>query len=169
MLFSSCRVRVGQRKAEAYHHMQTILKSRWKLSRTLRRLLFQSLFAWQLWLGKLTKHCFFIDRNFIDFLCFFSRYILLGASLFEAWEKWNYLDGSYFCFISLSSIGFGDLVPGVAVSTLYFYKNSFGFTMQFNSFNNSFHKHNKILLIKMCDNKLFISCMIVWCGPHTRE
>lgn len=43
-------------------------------------------------------------------------YILLGASLFKAWENWDYLDGSYFCFISLSSIGFGDLVPGAAVS-----------------------------------------------------
>ncbi|CRK91740.1 CLUMA_CG005373, isoform B [Clunio marinus] len=42
-------------------------------------------------------------------------YILLGASLFKAWEKWDYLDGSYFCFISLSSIGFGDLVPGAAL------------------------------------------------------
>lgn len=43
-------------------------------------------------------------------------YILLGASLFKAWENWDYLDGSYFCFISLSSIGFGDLVPGATVS-----------------------------------------------------
>lgn len=44
------------------------------------------------------------------------RYIFLGAVLFKAWEGWDYLDGSYFCFISLSSIGFGDLVPGAAVS-----------------------------------------------------
>jgi hypothetical protein len=44
------------------------------------------------------------------------RYIFLGAVLFNIWEKWGYLDGSYFCFISLSSIGFGDLVPGAAVS-----------------------------------------------------
>lgn len=44
------------------------------------------------------------------------RYILLGAALFANWEKWDLLDGSYFCFISLSSIGFGDIVPGSAVS-----------------------------------------------------
>lgn len=42
-------------------------------------------------------------------------YIFLGAVLFKAWEDWDYLDGSYFCFISLSSIGFGDLVPGAAL------------------------------------------------------
>lgn len=38
-----------------------------------------------------------------------------GALLFGRWEDWNYLDGCYFCFISLSSIGFGDLVPGERV------------------------------------------------------
>ncbi|XP_037955113.1 potassium channel subfamily K member 15 [Teleopsis dalmanni] len=44
-------------------------------------------------------------------------YILSGAILFGRWEDWDYLDGSYFCFISLSSIGFGDLVPGDRVIT----------------------------------------------------
>ncbi|ALC40566.1 CG8713 [Drosophila busckii] len=44
-------------------------------------------------------------------------YILSGAVLFGRWEDWNYMDGSYFCFISLSSIGFGDLVPGDRVIT----------------------------------------------------
>uniref|UniRef100_A0A1B0EWN9 Potassium channel domain-containing protein n=1 Tax=Phlebotomus papatasi TaxID=29031 RepID=A0A1B0EWN9_PHLPP len=39
-------------------------------------------------------------------------YILFGATLFGHWEDWDSLEGSYFCFISLSSIGFGDMVPG---------------------------------------------------------
>ncbi|XP_077299572.1 potassium two pore domain channel sandman isoform X2 [Arctopsyche grandis] len=39
-------------------------------------------------------------------------YILFGAALFGRWESWDSIDGSYFCFISLSSIGFGDIVPG---------------------------------------------------------
>lgn len=40
-------------------------------------------------------------------------YIIGGAVLFKQWEsEWGYLDGSYFCFISLSTTGFGDLVPG---------------------------------------------------------
>lgn len=43
-------------------------------------------------------------------LCF--SYVFGGALLFKEYEGWDYLDGSYFCFISLSTIGFGDIVPG---------------------------------------------------------
>lgn len=35
--------------------------------------------------------------------------------VFSAWEEWTYLDGAYFSFITLSTIGFGDLVPGSKV------------------------------------------------------
>ncbi|XP_075218298.1 potassium two pore domain channel sandman isoform X3 [Lycorma delicatula] len=38
-------------------------------------------------------------------------YVYGGAILFSRWESWDLLDGSYFCFISLSTIGFGDIVP----------------------------------------------------------
>lgn len=34
-----------------------------------------------------------------------ALYILVGTILFSTWEGWNYLDGAYFCFISLMTIG----------------------------------------------------------------
>ncbi|XP_067125210.1 TWiK family of potassium channels protein 7-like [Centruroides vittatus] len=44
-------------------------------------------------------------------------YICGGAGIFSIWEGWNYLDGSYFCFVTLSTIGFGDLVPGYTIAS----------------------------------------------------
>ncbi|XP_013776127.1 TWiK family of potassium channels protein 18-like, partial [Limulus polyphemus] len=48
-------------------------------------------------------------------LTLITGYICGGAFLFSIWEGWNYLDGAYFCFVTLSTIGFGDLVPGDTV------------------------------------------------------
>ncbi|KAE8737644.1 hypothetical protein FOCC_FOCC016888 [Frankliniella occidentalis] len=44
-------------------------------------------------------------------------YICLGAAVFAAWEEWSFLDGAYFCFVTLSTIGFGDLVPGKSLKS----------------------------------------------------
>ncbi|CAF5178727.1 unnamed protein product [Rotaria magnacalcarata] len=45
-------------------------------------------------------------------LSLLSSYLILGALLFSEWEKWKFLDGAYFCFVTLATIGLGDLVPG---------------------------------------------------------
>ena len=45
-------------------------------------------------------------------LIIITGYIFAGSLLFAVWEEWDYLTGSYFCFITLSTIGFGDIVPG---------------------------------------------------------
>ncbi|XP_045769126.1 uncharacterized protein LOC123870017 isoform X1 [Maniola jurtina] len=46
-------------------------------------------------------------------LCVFlvASYIVMGTFLFKRWEGWAYLDAAYFCFITLTTIGFGDFVP----------------------------------------------------------
>ena len=41
----------------------------------------------------------------------FSVYIGFGAYIFREWEGWSWLDSSYFSFITLTTIGFGDMVP----------------------------------------------------------
>jgi hypothetical protein len=44
-----------------------------------------------------------------------SSYILLGGILFKTIEGWTVLEGVYFCFITLSTIGLGDYVPGNSI------------------------------------------------------
>uniref|UniRef100_A0A1B6IXA6 Potassium channel domain-containing protein n=1 Tax=Homalodisca liturata TaxID=320908 RepID=A0A1B6IXA6_9HEMI len=51
-------------------------------------------------------------------LCVFLviSYIIGGAFLFAGWENWNLADSAYFCFITLTTIGFGDFVPAQRVN-----------------------------------------------------
>lgn len=49
-------------------------------------------------------------------LCIMLCYICGGAVVLTKLEAWTFLDGSYFCFMSLSTIGFGDIVPGGMIS-----------------------------------------------------
>lgn len=42
-----------------------------------------------------------------------GAYIVFGALLFSLWDGWQYLEGAYFCFVTLTTIGFGDYVPGI--------------------------------------------------------
>ena len=45
-----------------------------------------------------------------------GSYILLGGVLFKTLENWTILEGVYFCFITLSTIGLGDYVPGNSIN-----------------------------------------------------
>lgn len=49
-------------------------------------------------------------------LCFF----VAPAAVFSTMEmSWSFLDGIYFCFVSLSTIGLGDFVPGIQSGQKY--------------------------------------------------
>ncbi|XP_034476008.1 uncharacterized protein LOC117782995 [Drosophila innubila] len=37
-------------------------------------------------------------------------YICVGTVIFALWENWSLVDGAYFCFVTLSTIGYGDFV-----------------------------------------------------------
>lgn len=38
-------------------------------------------------------------------------YVCIGSAIFSIWENWSFIDGAYFCFVTISTIGFADLVP----------------------------------------------------------
>lgn len=38
-------------------------------------------------------------------------YVSMGTVIFALWENWSLIDGAYFCFVTLTTIGYGDFVP----------------------------------------------------------
>ena len=42
-----------------------------------------------------------------------------GALLFTIWEDWSFFDAFYFCFITSTTIGFGDMTPDIAGESKY--------------------------------------------------
>lgn len=64
-------------------------------------------------------------------------YILSGATVFYVWESWGFFESFYFVFISMSTIGFGDVVPKVA-------KQSHNSTMHV-----LFSTYSKLLLVSL--------------------
>lgn len=56
------------------------------------------------------------DTAVPTYLCLLvmAAYITGGAYFFSIWEPtWRFREAAYFCFVTLTTIGFGDFVPGV--------------------------------------------------------
>ncbi|EUB62608.1 Potassium channel subfamily K member 9 [Echinococcus granulosus] len=49
-------------------------------------------------------HLIFVSANVVTIV------LTAGAAVFAQYEKWHYLDAVYYCFITLTTIGFGDFV-----------------------------------------------------------
>lgn len=53
-----------------------------------------------------------VDVPIVINLCVITVYLMLGGALFGWWENWDLISAIYFTFITLTTIGFGDYVPG---------------------------------------------------------
>ncbi|KAM4033000.1 potassium channel subfamily K member 18 isoform 2-T2 [Anomaloglossus baeobatrachus] len=52
-----------------------------------------------------------LDVPIVVILLVVMAFIMLGALILPQWEKWTTLEAFYFCFITLTTIGFGDVFP----------------------------------------------------------
>ncbi|KAM6219638.1 potassium channel subfamily K member 1 [Rhynchocyon petersi] len=60
-----------------------------------------------------SKHAVSLVHAFVVGFITISFFFLIPAAVFSVLEtEWNFLESFYFCFISLSTIGLGDYVPG---------------------------------------------------------
>ncbi len=56
--------------------------------------------------------CARVARLTAVFLLGFVLLMVIPAVIFYVMEEWTYMDAMYYCYITLTTIGFGDLVPG---------------------------------------------------------
>lgn len=71
-------------------------------------------------------------------------YLICGMSIFSRFENWKKLDALYFCFVTLTTIGFGDLMPGSSLLNKNGNKNSL--------YISALYIFGGLILIAMCIN-----------------
>ena len=65
-----------------------------------------------------------LRRGLISLVPWFFTFLVVPAWIFRYLEGWSFLDGFYYCFITLSTIGFGDYVVagGFEKNYIWIYK-----------------------------------------------
>jgi len=65
----------------------------------------------------LEKNLLMILGGLLAIILFFG----FGAVLFTIWEDWSFFDAFYFCFVTMTTIGFGDMTPSISGEDKSFY------------------------------------------------
>ncbi|OTF81205.1 Acid-sensitive two pore domain K+ channel dTASK-6-like protein, partial [Euroglyphus maynei] len=61
---------------------------------------------------QLSTRFLMLRRGLISLVPWFFAFLVVPAWIFRYLEGWSFLDGFYYCFVTLSTIGFGDYVAG---------------------------------------------------------
>lgn len=94
-------------------------------------------------------------------------YICIGAYFFgEINTQWTYLDGVYFCFTTLSTIGFGDFVPGIlnkqiSTTTNNHVQNHNNQIATNKNKENYINKHGQYIILIACCTYLLIGLVLI--------
>ena len=59
------------------------------------------------------------DPEFRALLILVVFTLLVGMLFYARVEGWSWLDAFYFCFMTLTTIGYGDMVPSTPVSKIF--------------------------------------------------
>ncbi|KAH9526900.1 hypothetical protein DERF_000957 [Dermatophagoides farinae] len=73
---------------------------------------------------QLSARFLMLRRGLISLVPWFFTFLVVPAWIFRYLEGWSFLDGFYYCFITLSTIGFGDYVVagGFEKNYIWIYK-----------------------------------------------
>lgn len=60
-----------------------------------------------------------VKRQICVLWCLLLLFLFGGALVYSMLEPWSYLQSLYFCFVTLSTVGFGDFLPSSTVSRAF--------------------------------------------------
>lgn len=70
--------------------------------------------------------------RFFGFVILFILVILLGSKIYQNVEGWSYLDSVYFTVVTMTTIGYGDIVPVTSAGKMItIFASFFGIAMVF--------------------------------------
>lgn len=70
------------------------------------------------------QKCVLVSLHFASFIGSGILYLVVPMVFFQQYEDWSLTEGMYYCFITLSTVGFGDFVAGKGLKSTPTYTNS---------------------------------------------